>query len=271
MSAWSHAKKIISISGFANNSIRIEGGLGSQVFGFSKYKYAIEHYDQPVALDLTYFTSPRRARNHPGLSFWPWALDVYGHSLADLHDENQKLTSIKTRDISPMIKDTDVWEWLKKNHKYFPIQSEQRDDALNKLDIRGDFNAIHIRRGDYTRIGAQITEHDKYLGLIAKMNGLIANSTIVFSDDEIDERTRAKYISILGTKTYFLSGEYFSDHVSHDLMRSAKNIFTANSTFSISAAILNSTANFIFSPIVFTAEDVNSNSFLSLGDWYLHS
>jgi hypothetical protein len=271
MSAWTKVNRLKSFIRFADKPIRIEGGLGSQIFGLSKYKYALEHFDQPVKLDLTYFTSPRKARNHPGLSFWPWALDIYGHSLVELHFENQKSQSIKRGHISPVINDAKVWEWLKKNHKYFPIQSEQRDEALNKLDISGDFNAIHIRRGDYTRIGAQITEHEKYLGLIAKMKGLIANSTIVFSDDEIDKSSRAKYESILGSKTYFLSSEHFSDRVSHDLMRSANNLITANSTFSISAAMLNCRANLIFSPISFTKEDVTSNSFLSLGDWYLHS
>jgi hypothetical protein len=253
------------------NSIKVEGGLGSQIFGFAKYNCAIQKYQEEIRLDVSYFTSPLKSQNHPGLSFWPWALESYGYSLQELIQENQSSRPRKKNRVTPRVEDSEVWAWLKLNEKAFPMQLELRTEALSKLEINGEFNAIHIRRGDYSRISALITKHEQYLSLISKVDKLLAPATVVFSDDEIESTARSMYIKILGERTYFLSSADFSDRTSHDLMRSATNLITANSTFSLSAAMLNTHAKRIFSPISFTAQDSSSNGFLSLGDWYLHS
>lgn len=253
------------------SSIKIEGGLGSQIFGFAKYKCAIQKYPEEIGLDVSYFTQPLKSQNHPGLSFWPWALESYGYSLQDLIREKHSSRPRKKSKATPRVEDSEVWSWLKLNEKAFPKQLDLRNEALDKLKIKGDFNAIHIRRGDYSRISALITKHEQYLSLISKIDKLLAPATIVFSDDEIETAVKSKYIKILGEQTYFLSSTDFSDRTSHDLLRSATNVITANSTFSLSAAMLNNHAERIFSPISFTAHDSSSNSFLSLGDWYLHS
>jgi hypothetical protein len=254
-----------------SNVLRVEGGLGSQIFGIAKYHCLIEKSENEIGLDFSYFTSPRKSQNHPGLSFWQWALDSYGYSLQELIEANQAAWHQKKNKTTTRVADSEVWSWLKLNRKAFPMQLESRNEALNKLEINGEFNAIHIRRGDYTKISALITEHEQYLSLISKIDKLLAPPTIVFSDDEVEKSTREKYTALLGEQTYFLSSKHFSDRTSHDLMRSAKNLITANSTFSLSAAMLNDSAIRIFSPISFTAQDASSNGFLSLGDWYLHS
>lgn len=254
--------------------VRIEGGLGSQILTFSKFLYAKNHLNLPkVSADYSYFTEPKIEKNHSGLSFWPWSLESYGYKLNELIQEDTKESKSSRffKSGQSHILDSDVWSWLKINPSVFPLDTESLRLTLISLKISEGYNAIHIRRGDYVRISALITEHSSYLQLLSKIRNSLEKVTLIFSDDDIEQSIQEQYVRILGAQTHFISSSELSDLQTHNLMRNASNLITANSTFSISAALLNDVANSVLSPVRYSSSEKSTSDFIELGDWFYHS
>jgi hypothetical protein len=259
---------------YPSEKVRIEGGLGSQILTFSKFLYAKNHLNLPkVSADYTYFTEPKIEKNHSGLSFWPWSLDSYGYKLNELiEQDSRKLKNSRFfKSSQTQILDSDVWNWLKINPGVFPLDTDSLRLSLVSLKIPEGYNVIHIRRGDYVRISALITEHSSYLQLLSRIMNSLEKVTLIFSDDDIEESIQEQYVKILGAQTRFISSSELSDLQTHNLMRNATNLITANSTFSISAALLNGVAKSVLSPVSYVASEKNTNGFIKMGDWFYHS
>jgi hypothetical protein len=94
---------------------------------------------------------------------------------------------------------------------------------------------IHIRRGDYVNVASHLIA-DETFASIAKKFSAIANQAIILSDSPIDGELKA----ILGNpfpEIVFLDNiDPFS---SHFIMRHAKILICSNSTFSLTAGLLN--------------------------------
>jgi len=251
--------------------ISISGGLGSQILGYSKYLYLKNELEiQNMEFDVKYFTSPEIGKNHPGLEFWPWGLDWYGYELPAQGRASYKRYVKYPHRKHEEISDLEIWLWLRKSNGYFPTDPLRLASKIEELRLTSNFNLIHVRRGDYEKIAALTTSHQKYFKLLTSIQKSLFSKSLVVSDDPIEEEQKNRYLEILGEDISFLSKFDLSDKLTHDLMRNASVLVTANSTFSLSAALLNRQAELIFSPIRYAHGKELNNDFLGLGDWYMH-
>lgn len=259
---------------FTNNlsSFPIEGGLGSQILSMGRYLYAksLPEYNF-VTPDCKYFTQPRSSLNHPGLQFWSWQLDRYGFELRafDALSGNSRFATASKK-INSQITDVAVFNWMKSNSDLFPIPENGLSELRRRHSIPNQYNVIHIRRGDYVRIGSKIIEHEDYIGLLAKIQPKLKPFTVILSDDELDIQIQKQYLSAVRGKVIFFCDRDMQAGESHDLMRQSRVLITANSTFSYSAAILNDEADLIVSPISHSKTSNSTNIFSNLGKWFIH-
>lgn len=97
--------------------------------------------------------------------------------------------------------------------------------------------SLHIRRGDFLKVGRNISEGDYYIKAVRYIQSRVKNPYLfIFSDDLEWVKSNMKF-----DMEYLLIGEYgFSDCEELTLMSMCKNNIIANSTFSYWGAWLNS-------------------------------
>lgn len=109
-------------------------------------------------------------------------------------------------------------------------------DNISKILKKRNTVSLHIRRGDFLRVGRNISESDYYMKAINYMQSKIDNLFLfIFSDDMEWVKNNMKF-----KNEYLLVSEYgFSDCEELTLMSMCKNNIIANSTFSYWGAWLN--------------------------------
>jgi hypothetical protein len=210
------------------------GGMGTQILQAAVY-FDHELQNIPVYADLSYFAKPAQiaqAGVKGALSHWPWQLDQYGLTTASFKTSTQKYSRLADGEelvgkaiaalAKPMIR------------QKFQVKPEEATKFFVP-EITTRALCIHIRRGDYVNVASHLIA-DETFASIAKKFSAIANQAIILSDSPIDGELKA----ILGNhfpEIVFLDNiDPFS---SHFIMRHAKILICSNSTFSLTAGLLN--------------------------------
>ncbi len=97
---------------------------------------------------------------------------------------------------------------------------------------------MHVRRGDYVNVASHLIADGEFVRLAGKFAGL-ADHIVVLSDSPIERDLRTA-VSALFRGVLLLDN--IDAFVAHRIMRSASILICSNSTFSLTAALLNSRA-----------------------------
>lgn len=243
--------------------VRLEGGLGSQLFGMMTLLYCkrngISH-----KVDLSYFAEniKQPVTTFNGLTKWNWKLDSYGWHLDHIKSNTPVLNQYTYNfyrkrdnlDISQKVLSSD-WR------NDFPLSQ----NVFELLDAHGisdakNFCVLHIRRGDYLKVSSKIVEDLEINKLLKNIKKVLPKQIVIVSDSRVPEKSKDLFQESLENKTLIcLDNATYLDTEIHDLMRVAPFLITSNSSFSFTAAMLNETDNFIaFSPTNFFSDNFRS-------------
>ena len=222
---------------------KFEGGLGSQLLTAMDIEM-LQVYDKrsQIRINFDYFQDPKTSRNSEGLSFWKWELDRYGATQADF---KAKFATYSEKFLQPkpqrylFLNCKECRNYLRLNaDRLFPIDRESLRRNILDIGATHQFSVIHIRRGDYVRIGAHQTALEDYLDVVSLFEPLIVGTLIVTSDSEVPSTFVDALSSIVGKNVSVCVISNLRAIEIHDLMRSAEVLIASNSTFSISAGML---------------------------------
>lgn len=225
-----------------NESPEIEvvfaGGMGTQILQASVY-FDLEQQGVPVYADLGYYSRPVHIAQ-PGvkgdLSHWPWQLDQYGithatfrtksstDKLKRLADGDELVSSAITALSKPSIREK------------FTVKPDIASGFLSPT-IAHNAVCIHIRRGDYVNVASHLMADELFASIGKKFSGLCSQA-VILSDSPVDSNLRT-------LMQQHFSDITFLDHLdplsSHFIMRQARILVCSNSTFSLTAGLLNET------------------------------
>ncbi len=261
------------------NLLYLEGGLGSQLLTYMKFLYLREIGQYPK-IDITYFTSKSLRFHNPDLSIWPYQLHLFGIGLEFFkkHAYSKKLRFYKVKDnLEFFHENPDFLKFITSSFNFrFPPPSESSTNFLrDKLEIEKSamFSVMHIRQGDYLKVASYNVPLEHYLNLCKSLAPLMPKNLIISSDSSLDLIFLRKLKVICDSfsiKVHVLDEESLSSLLIHELMRLADLLITANSTFSLTAALMSKDNSVAFLPIYFYKDFNNSASpFLSFGDFFL--
>lgn len=251
-------------------TIMIDGGLGSQMIGWIKYQIAREmFFDKEIQLDLSYFLSEQTEDLVPGLTKWEWELDHYGLKLMDLNPVKKPfLTDISYEKRAQFefpffqVMAGRSWEHL------FPL-STTATQLCRTLELPIEFGILHLRRGDYLKVGSKIVHETEVSELLAKIAELLPQTLLVISDSEISDLglNRIREAAKVRDIKKIIGGDM---HAVHGLMRQSKVLIASNSTYSISAALtMTNGGTTIFPANLYGPAMPNLNrNFNTLADWH---
>jgi len=253
-------------------TIMIDGGLGSQMIGWIKYHIAKEIFaDREIQLDLSYFLLEQTEELVPGLTKWKWELDHYGLKLSDLNPGKKPfLTDIayekRAQFELPLFQEMAGRSWK----HLFPL-STSAIELFRNLELPKEFGVVHLRRGDYLKVGSKIVHETEVSNLLEKISGSLPQTLLVISDSEISDLgfNRIREAAKVGDIKNIIRGDM---HAVHGLMRQSKILIASNSTYSISAALtMTNGGTAIFPANLYGSPMPNLNrNFNSLADWHLH-
>ena len=156
----------------------------------------------------------------------------------------------------------------------FPIDKAATSKILSHYGIAGNnFDAIHIRKGDYLRVASRVITVSENAAILTKLRNQLSKELFVFSDTALSESEKEVVkVAAPHSNTHFLSEDDLEGGTVHDLMRLSKVLITANSTFSLSAGILASKETVVYSPLLFFGgkdDYLKSRIFNQAGDYFV--
>lgn len=216
------------------------GGMGTQILQAATYFY-YKKQGLNVYADLAYFDQPLSLAKEGQigqLTHWHWQLDQYGlqkntfdispgfeKGESDVIVDGQRMLEIG---LSALV-DPGI------NKKF---ESEVMVESILKNINKDSYLCVHIRRGDYINVASHLIGDDDFLILIKKFSKL-TNALVVLSDSVIQDEFRSQ-VKPLFENVLFL--DEIDAYQSHQIMRCAQILVCSNSTFSLTAAALNSQA-----------------------------
>tara|TARA_A100001015_G_C14861450_1_gene660557 strand:+ start:44 stop:856 length:813 start_codon:yes stop_codon:yes gene_type:complete len=222
--------------------IIFQGGLGSQLVSYASYLY-LRDSGKEVYCDLSYYheNKPSIAEPGEGVSFWKYELDSYGIDIESLivKPENIQVKRLEDEEekfilFSESLKNLNLKE-------IFKISEDQKniyEEILKKNNIEKEkLICVHIRRGDYLNVASHIVKDEEFIGILEKFSGIL-DSLLIFSDSKI-----SKSIKEVGKDNFknfvFLDQNDVNAINVHNIMRNARILVASNSTFSLTAGLLN--------------------------------
>jgi hypothetical protein len=259
-------------------TIRIEGGLGSQIIGILTYETR-KSLGLPARADVSYFTNQVKKEEKKSVSIWEWELSEYGFSFESFCKESKfydkYLSVIFSKSSTKNAHDFEIFSqipWQDFAHRLPLSKGVNSFLEKNGLSTKDDFAVIHIRRGDYLRVASRV------LSLEDSINGFNRTSIspnlpiFITCDDYLSAKDLEYCKQHLATETLVIVDPSLDLHVVHGLMRAASVLVTSNSTFSFTAAKLTVRESpLILSPTTFVGEIENpiNNTFRSSSTWML--
>jgi len=214
------------------------GGMGTQIISAAVY-FSIKHAGRPVFADVSYFDVPERlavAGNAGQLTHWGWQLDPFGLP-REAFDTKDGLTE---RNAEMLFDGPRKLELSLKALAEPEIQSLFKIPAGVKDILPAGFPnnvlCMHVRRGDYVNVASHLIADGEFVRLARRFAGL-ADHVVVLSDSPIGSDFRGA-VSPLFKEVLFLDD--IDAFAAHRIMRSASILICSNSTFSLTAAVLNS-------------------------------
>ena len=275
-------KSLYSIAKFIGKvdtqTVRIDGGFGSQIICYMQYLTAREQ-DPSTKCDISFFLHTKSHEMFVSdVTFREWHLDYFNISLdslktnevrkdkywfdTDFDDKGRQLAYFFERRIKGI-----EWKGI------FPLAKETLLSLKGiGVDIELDYSVIHIRRGDFVKFSSLLITDNEILELILAVRPIITNKVFLISDDHFDVLFETKIQESLdGCNLSFISGG--DELVMHALMRNAKILITSNSMFSLSAALLQRKGGISILPKNFFGQKyfVHNNAIKSLSKWSLLS
>lgn len=122
-------------------------------------------------------------------------------------------------------------------HQEFQLKKKLcMPDNISQILKERNTVSLHIRRGDFLKVGRNISEGDYYINAVNYMRSKVENPYLfIFSDDLEWVRNHLEF----DMDYILISGQGFSDCEELTLMSMCKNNIIANSTFSYWGAWLN--------------------------------
>ena len=120
--------------------------------------------------------------------------------------------------------------------RLFGVQKDVNDVLPAGFPDR--FLCMHVRRGDYVNVASHLIADGEFVRLVGKFAGLV-DHVVVLSDSPIEADFR-NAVSPLFKEVLFLDD--IDAFAAHRIMRIASILICSNSTFSLTAAVLNSRA-----------------------------
>ncbi|MFN7712686.1 MAG: hypothetical protein ACK5OI_09915 [Curvibacter sp.] len=213
------------------------GGMGTQIIQAAVY-FSLRQAGERVRAALRYFDTEARMsqvgeKGRP--THWFWQLDQYGltresfeHANADELSRGYMLADGLEMGLlalpalaDPRIQQHFVPRDLGALHMP-PVASEQ-------------FLCIHVRRGDYVNVASHLVTDEEFLDLGRKFSGLVDHA-VLLSDSPFEAGFKAQMDGIFRSVSYL---DQLDPYSSHWLMRHARILVCSNSTYSLTAALLN--------------------------------
>lgn len=245
--------------------IRVKGGIGNQCFYFAEALYQRIVFNKKVYLDYSYYRyysdrEPIIRPSYPKIQELP-LITFVTHLVINLILRFFSLPTYIERDFPINIlklyqaKGT-IREALADCNLTFETQQ-----ILKKYGELG-YCVMHIRRGDYANRKNQTVychlKEDYYIEafeFVKRETGI--NKVVVVSDDH---SVALEYSRKLSEFAEVLSVDYTSDSMrDFFIIMEAKAVIIANSTYSLSAAILNENSPIIVSPKTWFLDDIENN------------
>jgi len=261
-----------------NNTVLIEGGLGSQLLTYIEFseKRAVS---PKIRCNTEYFSIPE-SKKSANLSYWRWELDSYGISRDSLNPYSEKLSKLQ-RIICEEKKFQSkqfLANWsVETSFKYksiFPIDPKKTDRIKEIVlgDIATEYSVVHVRRGDYLYLASHLVPLQTYLKFISQITKELPKKLVFISDSEFSNDEKRAITNTLQTFSInFLDSKIYTGREIHDFMRMASFLICANSTFSFSAGLLACESSKVYFPVQFytPSENQESNPFLAVSDFAL--
>lgn len=223
------------------NVVRIMGGLGNQIFQYA-FGQAMQEHGIEVFYDLSWFENHSKHDTHRTFNL-DKLISAIPVSLFT------KQLSIHEREYNPSLLFLDehnfigYWQYLSYYDSILPRLTEtvklrqgfytEEYLMLRKRLETEETTSLHVRRGDYlTTPGFAVQKSAYYFEAIAQTQGTL----VIFSDD-------LPWCKELFNQEYFNRELIFvelNEYLSWDLMRLCSNHIISNSSFSMTAAALNS-------------------------------
>lgn len=229
------------------------GGMGTQIIQAAVY-FSLRQAGEPVRADLRYFdTEARMAQvgEKGRATHWFWQLDPYGLTRDEFEQANADdlLEGYLLKDGPEMVtlgltalKDPGI-------RQYF----SPRD--LNGLHIppfaSEHYLCIHVRRGDYVNVASHLVTDEEFLNLGRKFSGLVRHAALL-SDSPFSAAFKTQMDAMFQSVSYL---DQLDPYSSHWLMRQARVLVCSNSTYSLTAAMLNPQALVVMPKRWFGAND----------------
>jgi hypothetical protein len=234
-------------------SVIFAGGMGTQLIQAAVY-FSLRDAGHSVFADLSYFETEAKIAEvgkAGELTHWFWQLEQFGlprtsfEQCPNLNKRNSHLLSD-----GPKMLEMGLAALAKPS-----IQSRFKNttaiaDILPKA-VLSCFLCLHIRRGDYVNVANHLISDGDFINLVRKFSGLI-NHAVILSDSPIPPEFRITVSHFFKTVTFLDDIDPYS---SHQIMRRARILICSNSTFSLTAAALNSDALIIIPKQWFGKQD----------------
>lgn len=265
------------LSIYHNKLVHIEGGLGSQILGAMIFWNLQEKIGiQKARCDLSYFSN---GTGNDGL--WPYELNRFNLPIEAFRKFEKKSKGNLLKAKRDFLNDDELTEdfWKQARAKYegkFAYESDKiysyfKD--VSRIDTREQYAAIHVRRGDYVQVASKLIQYDEYFDLIASVYKILPSMVFVISDSEVSRENRVKFQALVkNSEVKYLDSPELDPFYVHCLLREAKVLVTANSTYSFSAGLLGRRGQTVISPMQFHggvgAEKYNK-TFQSAGSFFI--
>jgi hypothetical protein len=246
-----------------------EGGLGSQILNLIEHENKKSLNDNLALTDTSYFNLNETFRYENGLTHWRYRLDHYGIHLKDLRTRDRlsvgTVSNFRRPDSHEYIRDVmirNLWKLPNNVNELFPIISSHKE--RRRIFFSGkkiiNYGVLHIRKGDYLKVASKLYSVKNLVSHIRKFHLLIPSTLVIVSDGKISQmdytliKDSFKDFRKRRLLVFDSTNSDFDETIIHDLMREADFLFTSNSTFSLTAGLLNTRPeNFIITPMRFHA------------------
>jgi hypothetical protein len=241
---------------YHDNLVHIEGGLGSQILGaIAFWNLQDQIGKEKVRCDLSYFSDEAQTN-----SLWTYELDKFNLPLSEFKkfENNSKRNLLKAQNDFLADDESNQEYWEISRTRYLSKFDYDRNkvfayfEEITELKPDEPFSAIHIRRGDYLQVASKIVSIDDYLRILKVIGNLMSGKVIVISDSVVGDEEKSKIQEALDdSELIYLDAPGLDPFNIHCLLREAKLLITANSTYSFSAGLLGRQGQLVFSPMQF--------------------
>lgn len=216
------------------------GGMGTQIIQAAAY-FSLKQAGHEVYGDVSYFDVEARMAKvgeKGRATHWFWQLDQYG-----LTRDSFEVGGAQIRDTAYILRDGLEMMQLGLQALASPevqqrfIPSDLGTFSLPEVSMQ-DFLCIHIRRGDYLNVASHLVSNEEFLRLGRKFSGLIRHA-VLLSDSPFETDFKQQMEQLFQSVAYLDNLDPYS---SHWLMRQARILVCSNSTYSLTAALLNQKA-----------------------------